>query len=210
MSWVGSCRGVVISCQGISRINCNCQYLKVFLFISANAEDKHCQFKVNFIVCIIFKDGRPLNFFIVQNTWHSVRFSVSSLGLIVPCVKYQATALPSGPFETNQKLPLKSLISNGDLQVKKRSVNRTNAITVVKDTNSESHIQNKQENTNNLSLREDNKSTVWETQATVLQDTVLSDVQRILIGSNHLSQSLENYLLTLASLPNMFPSFPLM
>ena len=154
MSWVRSFRGVVISCQGISRIKCNCWYLKVFLFISATVVGKQCQFKVNSSIYIIFKDGSPLKFCIVPNTWHSARFSDSSLGLMVPRVKNQATALPSGHFETNQKLPLKSLKSNEDLQVKKINLNRTNAITVVKGTNSKFHIWNKQENENNLNLRE--------------------------------------------------------
>lgn len=169
MSWVRSCRGVVISCQGISRIKCNCQYLKVFLFISATAEDKQCQFKVNSSVHIIFKDGSPLKFCVVQNTWPRARFSASPLGLIVPCVKNQATALPSGHFETNQKLPLKSLKSNEDLQAKKINLNRTNTIKVVKGTHSEFHIWNKQENTNNQNFRENSKNPERGTQATVLQ-----------------------------------------
>lgn len=143
----------VISCQGTSRLKCNCQYLKVFLFISANAENKHCQFTVNSRVCIIFKDDSSLKFCIAQNTWHSVRFSVSSLGLIMPCVKNQATALPSGPFEINQKLPLKSLRSNGDSQVKKTSLSRTTTTTVVKNAISEFPIWKKQGNTNGLSMR---------------------------------------------------------
>lgn len=153
---------------------------------------------------MIFKDDSSLKFYIVQNTWRSVKFSVSSLGLIRPCVKNQAIALHSGLFEINQKLPLKSLKSNGDLQVKKINLNKTNAITVVKDTNSEFHICNKQENTNKLSLRKNNENSMGNTNYCSAR-CCLSDVQMILIGSNHWPQSLENYSLTLPSLPNIIP-----
>lgn len=44
--------------------------------------------------------------------------------------------------------------------MKKINPNRTNAITAVKETNSEFHIWNKKENTNKLNLRENNESTV--------------------------------------------------
>lgn len=71
----------------------------------------------------------------------------------------------------------------------------------MKELNYEIHIMSRQENASNLDWRE------WGTQATLLQDAVLGDVQ-ILIGSSHLSWSLVSYLQTLPSLPNMIPLFP--
>jgi hypothetical protein len=66
----------------------------------------------------------------------------------MPCVKNQAIVLPSACFETNEKLPLKSLKSNGDIGVGRVNLHRTNEIIIIKETKSELHILNKQENTN--------------------------------------------------------------